>query len=101
VAAEPGARDQSAEEPSARPGPRPAEDVSPTEITISAGPFGTVAEVRDFERALAEIPSVRDVHVRGYEGTNRAIIEVSLGASVTDRLESTGGGPAGPGDSVT
>jgi hypothetical protein len=50
-----------------------------TEAIIAAGPFASVPEVREFARALAEMPGVRDVHVRGYTGVDRAIIEVTLG----------------------
>ena len=49
------------------------------EATISAGPFRTMDEVREFERDLAAVPGVREVTVRGYEGAANAIIDVHLG----------------------
>jgi hypothetical protein len=36
--------------------------------------------LRDFETALSRPPGVRDVSVRAYEGTGRAIIDVRLDA---------------------
>jgi hypothetical protein len=49
------------------------------EATIAAGPFGTIDEVREFERRLSGVRGVRDVTVRGYEGAARAIIDVQFG----------------------
>ncbi len=49
------------------------------EATIAAGPFGTIEEVREFERRLSGVRGVRDVTVRGYEGAARAIIDVQFG----------------------
>lgn len=46
--------------------------------TISAGPFLSVEAVRSFETSLSGLPGVRDVAVQGYEGTDRAIIDVRL-----------------------
>jgi len=34
--------------------------------------------VRGFERTLAGMPGVREVEVRGYEGGDRAIVDVQL-----------------------
>jgi hypothetical protein len=56
--------------------------------TVFAGPFSSIPELRDFERALAEMPGVRDVHVRGYEGADRAIIEVTLGRGSAPQRDS-------------
>src|SRR5437763_5771227 len=53
--------------------PRRASDVS-----ISAGPFSTTAALSEFERAVAGIPGVREVTLRGFEGSDRAILEVQL-----------------------
>jgi hypothetical protein len=47
-------------------------------VTLSAGPFASLEALHEFERAVSRIPDVRDVAVRGYEGTDRAIIEVRL-----------------------
>jgi hypothetical protein len=49
--------------------------------TISAGPFLSVEAVRSFETSLSGLPGVRDVTVQGYEGTDRAIIDVRLDAA--------------------
>ena len=50
----------------------------PVELTVAAGPFMSLDAVRDFERALAAIPGVIDVAVRGYERGDRAVVEVQL-----------------------
>jgi hypothetical protein len=49
-----------------------------THVTVSAGPFGSIEALHEFEEALARVRGVRDVVVRGYEGTDRAIIDVRL-----------------------
>ncbi len=51
---------------------------SPDTVTLSAGPFSSLAAVREFEALLEELPGVREVSIRGYEGDDRAIIEVEL-----------------------
>jgi hypothetical protein len=38
----------------------------------------SVDALRAFERAVSRLPGVREVAVRGYEGADRAIIEVRL-----------------------
>jgi hypothetical protein len=55
--------------------PSPA---SRTEVTVSAGPFQSIEAVRAFERQLAALPGVKEVTVRGYEGEDRALIDVQL-----------------------
>jgi hypothetical protein len=57
--------------------PRP---VSP-EVTLSAAPFAGLEALHEFERAVSGLPGVREVVIRGYEGTDRAIIEVRLDQS--------------------
>jgi hypothetical protein len=47
-------------------------------VEMSAGPFPGMDALREFERAVAELPGVREVAVRGYETGNRAILEVQL-----------------------
>jgi hypothetical protein len=47
-------------------------------VTLSAGPFASIEALHEFERALSDVPGVRDVAVRGYEGIDRAIIDVRL-----------------------
>ena len=58
--------------PSARARPEPAR------VTLSAGPFASIESLHEFEEALARLPGVRDILVRGYEGNDRAIIDVRL-----------------------
>jgi hypothetical protein len=48
------------------------------EVTVTAGPFMSLDAVRAFEAALATLPGVADVAVRGYERGNRAIVDVQL-----------------------
>jgi len=48
---------------------------------LSAAPFPSIDAVREFEAAVARLPGVREVAVQGYDGTDRAIIEVRLGPS--------------------
>jgi hypothetical protein len=48
------------------------------QVSLSAGPFSSTDSLRAFERALTRIPVVRDVAVRGYDGPDRAIIEVEI-----------------------
>jgi periplasmic protein TonB len=56
--------------------PRRHEPAAP--VTLSAGPFANIEALHEFEEALSRMPVVRDVAVRGYEGTDRAIIDVRL-----------------------
>ncbi len=58
-----------------QPQPAPAH---PTQFSVSAGPFASTEALHGFERTLAQIPQVRDVRVRGYEGEDRAIVDVHL-----------------------
>jgi len=54
-----------------------------THLTVSAGPFTTIAAVHAFERDLSRLPGVRGVSLRGYEGDDRVVIEVQLAVSTT------------------
>jgi hypothetical protein len=47
-------------------------------VALSAGPFTGTAALRQFERDLVGIPGVREVTLRGFEGADRAIVEVQL-----------------------
>jgi hypothetical protein len=47
-------------------------------LTVTAGPFTGTEAVRGFEHALAALPGVGGVELRGYEGGNRAIVDVHL-----------------------
>jgi hypothetical protein len=64
--------------PAAATSPAPAQATSPGHVTVSAGPFASTDAVRGFERTLAGMPGVREVEVRGYEGGDRAIVDVHL-----------------------
>lgn len=46
-------------------------------IAVDAGPFSDIATLSGFEQALGSVPGVRDVHVRGFEGS-RALIDLTL-----------------------
>ncbi len=46
-------------------------------ITVDAGPFSDIASLSEFEQALARVPGVRDVYVRGFQG-ERAIVDVDF-----------------------
>lgn len=75
-------------------GPRPSELASdpdpappggrqrPSGITVSAGPFDTGEAIEEFQVTLAMVPGVSEVAFRGYEGSDRAIIDVELDGSV-------------------
>ncbi|HJS95180.1 MAG TPA: hypothetical protein VJ741_13035, partial [Solirubrobacteraceae bacterium] len=65
---------------SARPPARRAARHRPDspDVTLSAAPFASLEALREFERAVSGLPGVREVLIRGYEGTDRAIIEVRL-----------------------
>jgi hypothetical protein len=65
----------------------PARTDSHAEVTVTAGPFAAAEELRRFQGALSEIPGVRDVRIRGYEGADGAIIDVTLGPSTEDPRE--------------
>jgi hypothetical protein len=73
------APDREAEQAPDREGGPPAS----LTLTISAGPFPSIEALRAFEHELARLPGVRDVEVRGYEGDDRALIEVLLVAATT------------------
>lgn len=60
--------------------PGPGGGVEPSQpdgLGLSAGPFASTQALRAFEHALSRLPGVRDVAVRGYEGS-RAIFDVQL-----------------------
>jgi hypothetical protein len=57
--------------------PRRPDPAAPP-VTLSAGPFASIEALHEFEEALSRMPGVRDVAVRGYEGTDRAILDVRL-----------------------
>jgi hypothetical protein len=64
--------------PPAAPARAPVRQQPHSHATVSAGPFPSVEAVRQFETSLSGLPGVRDVAVHGYEGTDRAIIDVRL-----------------------
>jgi hypothetical protein len=49
----------------------------PRLVRLDAGPFSDFAELAAFERSLADLPKVEDVHVRHF-GNERAEIELTL-----------------------
>ncbi len=53
-------------------------DWAPDEVTVDVGPFASHHAVRAFEAALATLPGVAGVRIRGYERGDHAIIEVQL-----------------------
>jgi hypothetical protein len=55
----------------------------PPDVSLSAGPFASLKALREFEAAIERLPGVRQVAVRGYEGTDGAIIDVRLDAART------------------
>jgi hypothetical protein len=57
---------------------RSSREATVREFSVSAGPFQSTEALRSFERTLAKIPEVREVTVRGYEGEDRAIVDVHL-----------------------
>jgi hypothetical protein len=48
-------------------------------LDMSAGPFADTRALEAFARAVRELPGVIAAEVRGYEGTDRAIVEIDLG----------------------
>ncbi len=55
------------------------EDMAPPlEVALSAGPFASTEAVQRFVAELLRLESVREVIVRGYEGENRALLELQL-----------------------
>ena len=52
--------------------------VEPTGVTLKAGPFADTAALRAFTERLTELPGVEKVIVRGFEGADRAIVDVEL-----------------------
>ncbi|MDQ6729102.1 MAG: hypothetical protein M3022_02045 [Actinomycetota bacterium] len=63
------------------PTPAPPAPADPAEVTVTAGPFSSLEAVRDFERALELLPHVASVQARGYEGGDRAVVDVHLSRS--------------------
>jgi len=51
---------------------------APGAVTVAAGPFTGTEMLERFEQALRTLPQVGAVSVRGYEGADRAIVEVQL-----------------------
>ncbi len=53
-------------------------DAAGSAVTLAAGPFRGVAALEQFEATLLGLPDVAGVAVRGFEGSDRAILEVQL-----------------------
>jgi hypothetical protein len=47
-------------------------------VSVSVGPLESTGALRAFERALHGLAGVRTVRVRGYEGGDRALLDVYL-----------------------
>ena len=52
-------------------------------LTVTAGPFASLDAVRAFERTLATLPGVASAEVRGYEGGDRAVVDVHLSGATS------------------
>ncbi len=48
-------------------------------VRVAVGPLASTDALRAFEHALADVPGVRTVELRGYQGTDHAVVEVQLG----------------------
>jgi hypothetical protein len=66
------------EPPGAAPSAARTAAAPPAQVTVTAGPFSSLEAVRDFERALTTLPNVASVDLRGYEGGDRAMVDVHL-----------------------
>jgi hypothetical protein len=51
---------------------------APPSVAMRAGPFDSVAVLERFQQAVRGLPGVSSVEIRGYEGADRAIVEVQL-----------------------
>ncbi|MFZ0042874.1 MAG: hypothetical protein WAK93_16300, partial [Solirubrobacteraceae bacterium] len=68
-------------EPHPLPGrPQPSR---PTTISLATGPLHSTDALRDFRRRLEELPGVREVVVREFEGDDRAVVDVHLSGSTS------------------
>ncbi len=56
----------------------PVGEHSADAVTLKAGPFADTAALRAFTEHLAELAGVEKVTVRGFEGADRAIVDVEL-----------------------
>lgn len=52
-------------------------------VELDAGPFPDTAALREFQHSLIDLPGVREVVVREYAGTARAVLEVQLGTPIS------------------
>jgi hypothetical protein len=50
----------------------------PARLGLSVGPLRSPEQLRAFESALAELAAVDAVQLRGYEGGDRAVLDVQL-----------------------
>jgi hypothetical protein len=75
IAADDGAELRSAS--SGPPGLPPDDSLFTDHVELDAGPFADFDSLSDFERALARLPNVDDVHVRRRDG-RRAVIALRL-----------------------
>jgi hypothetical protein len=54
-------------------------DASAARLDVRAGPFADTRSLENFARAVRELPGVLAAEVRGYAGSDRAIVEIELG----------------------
>jgi hypothetical protein len=59
-------------------GPPAATAAGGATLSVSAGPFASTEALRSFRAALEALPGVHTVELRGFEGGDRAILEVHL-----------------------
>jgi hypothetical protein len=52
-------------------------------ISVSVGPFTDTPALQQFQRALAELPQVREVTVREYVGSEGVVLDVHLWAPIS------------------
>jgi hypothetical protein len=50
----------------------------PGRLGLTVGPLHSPEDLRAFESALAELPAVDAIQLRGYEGGDRAVLDVQL-----------------------
>jgi hypothetical protein len=52
-------------------------------VSVAAGPFTDTAALAQFQSAVAELPQVREVTIREYVGSERAVLDVHLVAAIS------------------
>jgi hypothetical protein len=52
-------------------------------VSVAAGPFPDTSALQSFQRALTQLPQVREATVREYVGSERVILDVQLRAPIS------------------